>query len=158
MACGGYELGFDAATEDVSSAKRYNIKTFPFEDNDDISLLSLSNSPPSVDDFRSTKDSFVNQNVVSRNNSKAGSVIKVVCVVFSHPEEVQLLLVETTKTFSDFVSVMPLAVSKHASFCLQVRLIFISTCISKTQIFLSDRYCYRLVSELVLIVQFGRLL
>lgn len=104
MACAGYDLVGDG------QSKGSNVRTFPFEDNDEVSLLSVTSQTPA-------------SHMIQKKPAPStafGSVIRVACVRFSHPEEVQLLLVETVKTFADFVSIMPLAVSKHASFCLQV--------------------------------------
>lgn len=118
MACGGYEKD-NSIEQNVGTP---DFRTFPFEDSDEVSLLSVLNaSPTSSSVVKGAGDT--QGRAASGGKQTGGSVIKVVCVRFTHPEEVQLLLVETVKTFSDFVSVMPLAVSKHASFCLQVFLI-----------------------------------
>ena len=117
MACGGYEKENSTQQQSVGSS---DYRIFPFEDSDEVSLLNVS--PTSSVVANGAGDTL--GRAASGGKSTVGSVIKVVCVRFSHPEEVQLLLVETVKTFSDFVSVMPLAVSKHASFCLQVFSLF----------------------------------
>ena len=115
MACAGYELDNSPHTSNGD----IHFRTFPFEDSDEVSLLSVTNTSPLPSENR--KGAGASQGKTGNSTSKSGgSVLKVVSVRFSHPEEVQLLLVETVKTFSDFVSIMPLAVSKHASFCLQV--------------------------------------
>lgn len=135
MACAGYSksnsLALRAApnSKDGMSKQRDALQymTFLFEDNDESSFstgLSYVASPSRDFQSASTAGNIDGSKVSSgKNSSGPGKTISVVSVCFSQKEEVQLLLVETVKTFSDFVSVTPLAVSKHAAFCLSVSVV-----------------------------------
>jgi hypothetical protein len=49
--------------------------------------------------------------------------VTVACIRFSKYQEVEILWIETCKTFADFSNQMPIEVSRNATFCLQVTII-----------------------------------
>jgi hypothetical protein len=119
MACGGYSLAHkneqNLSTEDktkdifagislIKTANSVGIEycTFPYQDTDDFLMNSGANHNSS-------------ENAGHMNRS-----LTVVCVRFSLNEDVNLLLLETIKSFSDFVNTIPVAVSKQSLFCLRV--------------------------------------
>jgi hypothetical protein len=122
MACGGYSLAhrnernasIDDKTKDLYAGsvliKTINgvgveYCTFPYQDTDDF-LMNTSTTHNSSENFTASQ--------MSRN-------VTVVCIRFPLDEDVNLLLLETIKSFSDFVNAIPVAVSKQSLFCLRVK-------------------------------------
>lgn len=118
MACGGYSVSHrseksissgdeseDRMSGTAAQGGSLEYCTFPYQDTDDFLLsngtsISASEVSPAVQSNRS---------------------LTVVCVRFTSNDDVNLLLLETIKSFSDFVNSTPLAVSKQSLFCLRVR-------------------------------------
>jgi len=109
MACGGYAMSTKTVQTHGSSefvdSRDSHIEycTFPYQDTDDFLLNS-----------NAAEGQIVSQT--------AHHSVTVVCVRFLSNEDVHLLLLETVKSFSDFVNATPVAVSKQSLFCLRVRL------------------------------------
>ena len=51
--------------------------------------------------------------------SLVNNIIKVLCVEFTNVDDVELLWLESVKTFSDYVNTHPVEVSKNSTFCLK---------------------------------------
>ncbi len=93
----------------------------------EFASFSFQNTEDFCSNFgSSTHGAFVNQNQGEPQKDKSGIINGNVCritvsrVQFSRSDEVDLLLLETVKTFADFICSTPSIVSRHALFCLNV--------------------------------------
>jgi hypothetical protein len=109
MCCGGYRKyqSRDNLRSAVKTHYDRNFVTFQFDDTDESLVKSITNIPEG--------NGIVKGGSRSKNNAYT-----VVCVEFTNQEEVEILLLETVKTISDFTSINPGVVSEHAMICLGV--------------------------------------
>ena len=115
-------MQFPLPVDDMSLS--YNVALSSTNDSeerkgDDISAgqHKFSSSPLTPTTSSSRSSTFLGSPSTSLPNIP--SVIKVRCVEFSKIDDVELLWLESVKTFSDYVNTHPVEISKNSSFCLK---------------------------------------
>ena len=119
MALGGYgEVSPNYQNSKLGNSTKFVTFPLPVESFDSISNI-LTFSVPSLDSSRSNHQSPNHPGSQFDNKRNLSNQITVACVFFNKADEVELLYIETCKTFSDLINAEPLCSSRQAVFLLQ---------------------------------------